>query len=113
MISRNSIEKNEENSSNFAQLSLTVSEKSAYSFGSCVELLTLSFPWLCNMHRDTSHIPVELEEVGKLSYSRILKANSSWSPTWAKFCQLIASLSVVVSQLNLTKLKLEYLKFGF
>jgi len=44
---------------------------------------------------------------------RILKANSSWSPTWVKFCQLIASLSVVPPQLNLTKLKLEYLKFGF
>jgi len=30
-----------------------------------------------------------------------------------KFCQLIASLSVVLPQLNLTKLKLQYLKFGF
>jgi len=45
-------------------------------------------------------------------YIRILKANLSWSPTWAKFCQLITSLSVV-PQLNLIKLKLEYLKFGF
>jgi len=45
--------------------------------------------------------------------SRIFKANSSWSTTWAKFRQLIASLSVVLPQLNLTKLKLEYLKFGF
>jgi len=44
---------------------------------------------------------------------RILEANSSWSPTPAKFCQLIASLSVILSQLNLTKLKLEYLKSGF
>jgi len=41
--------------------------------------------------------------------ARILKANLSWSPTWAKLCQLIASLSVVLPQLNLTKLKLEYL----
>jgi len=49
----------------------------------------------------------------KNTYSRILKANSSWSPTWAKLCQLIASLSVVLLQLNVTKLKLEYLKFGF
>jgi len=32
-------------------------------------------------------------------------------PTWAKFCQLIANLSVVLLQINLTKLKLEYLKF--
>jgi len=49
----------------------------------------------------------------KNSNSRILKANLSWSPTWAKFYQLISSLSVVLPQLNLTKLKLEYLKFGF
>jgi len=41
------------------------------------------------------------------------KANFSLSPTWAKFCQLIASLSVVLPQLNLAKLKLEYLKLGF
>jgi len=45
--------------------------------------------------------------------SRILTANLSWSPTWAKFCQLIASLFVVLPQINVTKLKLEYLKFGF
>jgi len=48
-----------------------------------------------------------------VSYGRILKANSSWSPTRAKFCKVIASLSVVLPQLNLTKLKLEYLKSGF
>jgi len=30
------------------------------------------------------------------SSGRILKANLSWSPTWAKFCQLIAILSVVL-----------------
>jgi len=29
-------------------------------------------------------------------YSSILKANLSWKPTWAKFCQKIASLSVVL-----------------
>jgi len=40
---------------------------------------------------------------------RILKSNLSWSPTWAKFCQLVASLSVV---LPLTKLKLEYRMSG-
>jgi len=34
--------------------------------------------------------------------SRISKAKSNQSPTWAKFCQLIASLSVVLPQLNLT-----------
>jgi len=45
-------------------------------------------------------------------YSRILKANLSWGSTWAKFCQLISNLFLVLSQLNLTKLKLEYLKFG-
>jgi len=39
-------------------------------------------------------------------YSRILKANLSWNPTRAKFCQFIASLSVVLPQINLTKLKL-------
>jgi len=44
---------------------------------------------------------------------RILKANLNWSPTWAKFYQLIASLSVILPQLNETKLKLEYLKSGF
>jgi len=47
------------------------------------------------------------------SYSSILKANSRWSPTWANFCQVIASLFAVLPQLNQTKLKLEYLKFGF
>jgi len=31
----------------------------------------------------------------------------------AKFCRLVASLSVVLPQLNLTKLKHKYLKFGF
>jgi len=39
-----------------------------------------------------------------LTDSRILKANLSWSPTRTKFFQLIASLSVVLPQLNLTKL---------
>jgi len=42
-----------------------------------------------------------------------LKANSSWNPTRAKFYQLIAGLSVVLFQLNLTKLKLQYMKSGF
>jgi len=42
----------------------------------------------------------------KKQFGRILKANLSWSPTRAKFCQLIASLSIVLPQLNLTKLKL-------
>jgi len=42
------------------------------------------------------------------SYGRFLKANLSWSPTWKKLCQ-IASLSVVLPQLNLKKLKAEYL----
>jgi len=41
------------------------------------------------------------------------KTKLGWSPTWAKFCWLIASLSVVLPQLNMTKLKLEYLKFCF
>jgi len=36
--------------------------------------------------------------------SRILKTNLSWSPTWAKFCQLIISLSVILPQYYLTKL---------
>jgi len=36
------------------------------------------------------------------SYSRILKANLSWSPSLAKFFQLIASLSAIQPQLNLT-----------
>jgi len=44
------------------------------------------------------------------SYGRILKANLKWSPTQAKFGQLIASLCVILPQLNLTKLKLENLK---
>jgi len=44
--------------------------------------------------------------------SRILIANLSWSPTCAKFCLLIATLSVVLPQFNLIKLKLEYLKSG-
>jgi len=46
------------------------------------------------------------------TYSHILKANLSWSLTWAKVCQLITSLFVVLPPLNLTKLKLEHLKFG-
>jgi len=47
-------------------------------------------------------------EINK-TYGRILKANSIWSPTRAKFCRLIVRLSVILLQLNLTKLKLEYL----
>jgi len=35
------------------------------------------------------------------------------SSTRAKFCQLLASLSAILPYLNLTKLKLEYLKSGF
>jgi len=46
-------------------------------------------------------------------YGHILKANLSWSPIRAKFYQLIASLFVILFQFYLTKLKLEYLKFGF
>jgi len=46
-------------------------------------------------------------------YDCILKANLSWSPTSSKSCQLIASLSVVLPQVNMTKIKLEYLKTGF
>jgi len=41
----------------------------------------------------------------KQIYGRMLKANLSWSPTQAKFFQLISSLYVVVFQLNLTKHK--------
>jgi len=48
-----------------------------------------------------------------MAYGRILKANLSWSPTRAKLCQLIVGLFVALPRLNLTKLKLEYLKFGF
>jgi len=32
--------------------------------------------------------------------SRILKSNLSWSPTWAKLCQLITSLSMIIRQLT-------------
>jgi len=42
-----------------------------------------------------------------LTRVRVLKANLSWSPTLGKFYQLIASLSI------LTKLKLEYFKYGY
>jgi len=44
---------------------------------------------------------------------RIIKANLSGSQTRAKFCQLIASLSAILLQLKLMKLKLEVLKFEF
>jgi len=36
-----------------------------------------------------------------------------YKQTWAKFCQLIASLSVILPQLNVTKFKVEYLKSGY
>jgi len=42
-----------------------------------------------------------------------MKANLSWSRTRAKFCQLIASLSVILLQFKLTKLTLEFLKSDF
>jgi len=48
-----------------------------------------------------------------MTNNRVLKANLIWSLTWAIFYQLILSLCVVLPQLNVTKLKLEYLKFGF
>jgi len=44
---------------------------------------------------------------------RIIKANLSWSRTRAKFCPLIASLSVTVLQLKMAKLKLEVHKSDF
>jgi len=38
---------------------------------------------------------------GKMKFhGHFLKANLSWSPTETKFCQLIASLSVVLSNLT-------------
>jgi len=37
--------------------------------------------------------------------------NLSWSCIWAKFCQLIVSLFVILPQFNLTKSKLDYLNF--
>jgi len=36
-------------------------------------------------------------------YGRILKANLRWSPTRAKFCQLIASLCVILSKFDQTQ----------
>jgi len=44
---------------------------------------------------------------------RNIKANLSWSRTQVKFFHLIASLSVILRQLKLTKLKLEVLKSDF
>jgi len=44
---------------------------------------------------------------------RIIKVNLSLSRTRAKFCQLIASLSVNQLQIKSTKLKLEVLKSDF
>jgi len=44
---------------------------------------------------------------------RILKVNLKWSLTRAKFCRLSASFSIVLSQLKVTKLKLEYFKSDF
>jgi len=49
----------------------------------------------------------------KSDTGHIIKSNLSRSRTRAKFCQLIASLSVILLQLKLTKLKLEVLKFDF
>jgi len=46
-------------------------------------------------------------------YQPYSKNKHDLNSTWAKFCQLIASLTVVQPQLSLTKLKLEYLKFSF
>jgi len=47
------------------------------------------------------------------SQGRILKANLSWNQTQAKFCRLIANLSVILLQLKLIKLKLEVRKSNF
>jgi len=46
------------------------------------------------------------------TFRLILKANLSWSQTWAKLGQLNTSWSVIL-QHNLTKLKLEFRKFDF
>jgi len=46
-------------------------------------------------------------------WGRITKANLSWSGTWANYCLFVASLYIIVLQLNLIKLKLEVLKSGF
>jgi len=43
----------------------------------------------------------------------IMEANLSRSRTRAKFCRLIASLSEILLQLKLTKLKLEVIKSDF
>jgi len=45
--------------------------------------------------------------------NRFIKANLSRSQTRAKFCQLNSSSSVILLQLQLTKLKLEVLKSNF
>jgi len=54
---------------------------------------------------------VILHILDKPSYGRMYtKANLSWSPSWAKFCQLIASLSVVKAQTWVSVVRLYVLK---
>jgi len=43
----------------------------------------------------------------------IIRTNLSWSQTQAKFCQIILSLSLILLQLKLTKLKHEVLKSDY
>jgi len=64
-------------------------------------------------HGFRSKKPALLLYSERLTLGRIIKVNLSWSQTRAKFCQLIASLSVLLLQLKLTKLKLEVLKSDF
>jgi len=59
-----------------------------------VPLLQVSYRIMGKHQRNISEI---LRLSSKVS-SRILKANLSWSTTLAKFCQLIAILSVILAQ---------------
>jgi len=55
------------------------------------------------------------------TYDRTRKANSIWSPTWAKFCRFVARLFVIriESQIEVYLwlyfkfMRKNYLKFGF
>jgi len=60
----------------------------------------------CKLHKHVCSREFSRKRTILKPLSQILKANLSWSPTWAKFCQLITSLSVVLPQLNQTKFKL-------
>jgi len=72
-----------------------------------------ALPWPSNQPVSLLVVTFSFRHSTRLLHLKLAFINLSWSRTREKFCHLIASLSVILLQLKLTKLKLEVLKSDF